>query len=152
MRNTALIVTAVAILIVGFVLVQGAGDKGSGTSAGTTTTQETAAPAATTSTPATPTQEPVPKPEPKPKVPTVEFADGKAKGGVKELSFDKGEQVRFRVRSDVADEIHVHGFDKYADVEAGKSVTIAFNARFDGAFEVEMHGSGTQVATLAIQP
>ena len=50
------------------------------------------------------------------------------------------------------DEIHVHGFDEYADVAAGRSVTLSFDARFDGAYEVEMHESGTQVATLEIQP
>lgn len=155
MRNFGVIAAALAVLVVAFVLLQGAGDEGSGTSAGTETTQATAAPAATPEpTAATTTTEaaPAPKPKPKPAVPTVTFEDGEAKGGVKDLTFDKGEQVRFRVRSDVADEIHVHGFDRYADVEAGQSVTIAFAAKFDGIYEVEMHGTGTQVAALRIVP
>jgi hypothetical protein len=71
---------------------------------------------------------------------------------VRKLAFEKGERVRFKVRSDVDDEIHVHGFDEYADVKAGGSVTISFRAEFDGAFEVEMHDTGTQVASLEIQP
>ncbi len=150
MRNAALIVAAIAVLVIGFVLVQGAGDKGSGTSAGTTTTQETAAPAATTSTGATSTAAPAPKP--KPKVPTVAFAGGKPTGGVKKFSFDKGDTVRFRVTSDVAEEIHVHGFDKKADIAAGKSVSFDFPAKFDGSYEVEMEGSGQQIASLEIQP
>lgn len=153
MRSTALIVAAVAVLALGFVLVQGADDEGSVTSADTSA-QQTAEPAAaaTAASQATTTEATAPAPEPKPQTPTVEFADGEAKGGVKKLAFDKGDRVRFRVRSDVADEIHVHGFDEYADVEAGKSVTIAFEAEFDGAYEVEMHGSGTPVASLVIQP
>ena len=155
MRNAVLIVAAVAVLAVGFVFAAGAGDPdGSATSAGTTTTQETAAPAAPTppTTKSTPEPDHAPKPDPRPAIPTVSFTDGAPRGGVKTLAFDKGEQVRFRVRSDVSEEIHVHGFDEYADVPAGGSVTIAFAARFDGAFEVEMHGSGTPVATLEIQP
>lgn len=151
MRNTAVILVAVAVLAVGFVLVQGAEEGDSGTSAGTATTQETAAPAATTSTPAKATTAAA-APAAKPAIPTVTFEGGEAKGGVKELVFDKGDEVTFRVRSDVSDEIHVHGFDEDADVEAGGSVTLAFEAEFDGSYEVEMHGSGTQVATLVIQP
>jgi len=148
MRNTALVVGAVVVLALGFVLAQGAGDKGSGTSAGTTTTTQTAAPAATQTAS---TAEPE-APAPAPKIPTVVFADGAPKGGVKALSFDKGDTVRFRVRSDVAEEVHVHGFDERADVAAGKTVSFAFAAKFDGAFEVEMERSGAQVASLEIQP
>ena len=144
MRNTALIVVAVALLAGGLLLVQGSGGEGGATDTGTTTAQETAPPAASTPSAA--------EPEPAPEIPTVVFADGRPRGGVKRLSFDKGDRVRFRVRSDVADEIHVHGFDEYADVAAGRSVTLSFDARFDGAYEVEMHESGTQVATLEIQP
>ena len=152
MRNTLLVVVAVAVLAVGFVFVTGDGDEGSGTSAGTTTTQETAAPAAATPAAASTTQAAAPAPAPAPKVPTLVFADGAPQGGVRELRFDKGDDVRFRVRSDVAEEIHVHGFDKTKDVEAGKSVSFAFPAEFDGKYEVEMEGSGTQIASLEIQP
>lgn len=150
MRNTALVVGAVVVLALGFVLAQGAGDKGSGTSAGTTTTTQTAAPAATQT--ASTAEPEAPAPAPAPKIPTVVFAGGAPKGGVKALSFDKGDTVRFRVRSDVAEEVHVHGFDERADVAAGKTVSFAFAAKFDGAFEVEMERSGAQVASLEIQP
>ncbi|MCW3009697.1 MAG: hypothetical protein JWO90_101 [Solirubrobacterales bacterium] len=154
MRNTVIVVIAVAVLAAGFVLAQAGGDDGESTSAGGTTTQATVAPANTVEAPAasTATAAPEPTPPPEPEVPVVEFANGKPKGGVQQLEFEKGEQVRFKVRSDVDDEIHVHGFDEYADVKAGGSVTIAFKARFDGIYEVEMHDTGTQVAALEIQP
>lgn len=155
MRNAVLILAAVAVLAVGFVLVQGGGDDdGAATSAAVTTTQETAGPAAATPAASAPgtTQEAAPAPPPKPATPTVVFADGQPANGVKKLSFDKGEEIRFRVRSDVAEEVHVHGFDKMKDVPAGGSVTFAFPAEFDGAYEVEMEGSGTQIASLEIQP
>lgn len=153
MRNAVIVLTAVAVLVVGFVLVQGAEGDGSGTPAAAPV--EEAAPPETATEAAGSTAEetaPAPRPKPEPAVPTVVYEGGAPKGGVKRLRFEEGDQVRFRIRSDVADEVHVHGFDTYVDVDAGKTTTIAFKARFDGAYEVEMHGSGTQVATLEIQP
>ena len=46
-----------------------------------------------------------------PAIPTIVVRDGKPVGGVEELEYDAGEEVRFKVRSNVADEIHVHGYD-----------------------------------------
>lgn len=150
MRNTALIVAAVAVLAVGFVLAQGGDDDGTPTSVGVATTQETAAPAATA--PPASTSTPTEAPAPEPKIPTVVFADGEPKGGVRKLDFEKGDEVRFRVRSDVAEEIHVHGFDETEEVAPGQTVDFEFTAEFDGAYEVEMERSGTEIASLVIQP
>ena len=36
---------------------------------------------------------------------------GKPVGGIKTITVNKGDQVRFVVNSDVGDEIHVHGYD-----------------------------------------
>jgi len=87
-----------------------------------------------------------------PAPPTIVVRDGRPVGGVRELSFDAGEQVRFRVRSDVADEIHVHGYGLTADVAAGKAAAFAFPADIEGIFEVESHESGEQIAELRIEP
>ena len=158
MRNAGLVLAAVAVLVVGLVLVQGADDEGSsaaGTASVEATTPAASAPTVSTpaaSTPSTPADTTPTTPAPAPKVPTLVFAGGKVEGGVRKLSFTKGDQVRFRVRSDVAEEIHVHGFDKKQDVAAGGTVSFAFPASFDGIFEVEVEGSGTQLASLEIQP
>ena len=153
MRNIALVIGALVVLTVGFVLATGGGDEGSGTSAGTETTQATAAPAATATTDAAATQStPTTTTPPKPTVPTIVFADGKPVGGIRKLSFDKGDDVAFKVRSDVAEEVHVHGFDKMEDVEAGGTVSFAFPAKFDGKYEVEMEGTETQIASLVVEP
>ena len=37
--------------------------------------------------------------------------DGEPVGGIRELTYNKGEQILFKVKSDVADEVHVHGYD-----------------------------------------
>ena len=156
MRNFAIVAGALVVLALGFVLATRSdeADAPTGSASATTTetvTAETAAPptetTVTTEPPAAPETEPAP-----PRIPTVAFAGGKPTGGVRKLSFTKGDEVSFKVRSDVAEEIHVHGFDLHKDVEAGKSVTFAFPAKFDGKYEVEMEGSATQIASLEIQP
>ncbi len=152
MRNLALILAAVAVLVVGFVLATGSDDTSPDASRSAVTTQASTPPA-TTSTPAsTPstTTEAAPPPAPKAEVVTVE--GGKPDGGVQRLAFDKGDTVRFKVASDVADEIHVHGYDLMKDVEAGGSVSFSFKAKFDGKYEVELEGAGVQIASLEIQP
>jgi len=99
---------------------------------------------ATAATTATPTSTPAPK--------VARYRGGKAVGGVERLSFEKGEQVRFSVASDVAEEIHVHGYDLYRDVPAGGRTRFSFEADIEGIFEVEMHGSAVQVAELRVEP
>src|SRR5262245_18404270 len=60
-----------------------------------------------------------PKPE-KPELPVVEIKGGKPVGGVQELEFKSGEEARFEVVADAADELHFHGYDLYVDVAPGK--------------------------------
>ncbi len=87
-----------------------------------------------------------------PAVATIVVRDGEPVGGVQELEYDAGEQVRFRVRSNVADEVHVHGYDVEEEVPAGSSATLSFPADIEGIFEVELHGSEQQIAELRVNP
>jgi len=50
-----------------------------------------------------------------------------------------GDQVHLTVTSDMADEIHVHGYDIEKEVSAGGTITIDFTADIPGQFEVEAH-------------
>src|SRR5919107_1926457 len=77
---------------------------------------------------------------------------GEPQGGVKRLTFEKGDRIRFRVVSDVADEVHVHGYDIHADVEAGGRATLSFDATIEGRFEVELEGRGTEIVELEVTP
>ena len=63
-----------------------------------------------------------------------------------------GDQVRLKVRSDTADEIHVHGYDLKKDLEAGGSVQFAFEASIEGRFDIERENAGTQIANLEVDP
>jgi hypothetical protein len=85
-------------------------------------------------------------------VPTIRVAGGQPQGGVKTLSFKKGDRIRFKVVSDVADEIHVHGYDVKKDVTAGGTVQFSFPATIEGRFEVELEQAHTQIAQLEVTP
>lgn len=85
-------------------------------------------------------------------VPTVVVKNGKAAGGVRDLTYSEGEQVRFKVESDVSDEIHVHGYEIMKDVRAGGSVSFDFPANIEGVFEAELEGRKEQIVELTVNP
>jgi hypothetical protein len=85
-------------------------------------------------------------------IPTIVVRNGEPLNGVQELEYSAGDQVRFRVRSDVADEIHVHGYDLMKDVPAGGTVSFSFPADIEGIFEVELEGLKEQIAELRVNP
>jgi Cu-Zn family superoxide dismutase len=85
-------------------------------------------------------------------VPTVTIRDGEPVGGVAELEYSAGEDVRFEVTSDVADEVHVHGYDLMEEVPAGGTVSFDFAAEIEGIFEVELEGRKLQIAELTVNP
>lgn len=88
----------------------------------------------------------------KPTVPTIVVRNGEPVGGVQELEYNAGDDIRFRVSSNQADEVHVHGYDVEEEIPAGGSATLAFPADIEGIFEVELHGSETQIAELRVNP
>jgi hypothetical protein len=85
-------------------------------------------------------------------VATITVVNGQPQGGVKTVSFKKGDTVRLKVVSDVADEIHVHGYDLKKDVAKGGEVEFEFPASIEGRFEVELENAGTQIANLEVTP
>jgi hypothetical protein len=92
------------------------------------------------------------QPEPKPEVATIVVRDGQPVGGVQELEVSRGERIRFVVESDVAEEVHLHGYDIAKEVEAGGSVEFDVPARIEGVFEVELEHSAVQLAEISVAP
>jgi Cu/Zn superoxide dismutase len=86
------------------------------------------------------------------KVPTIVVRNGEPVGGAAELEYGAGEQVRFEVTSDVADEVHVHGYDLLQAVPAGGTVSFDFPAEIEGIFEVELEQRGKLIAELTVNP
>ena len=85
-------------------------------------------------------------------VPQIVVKGGKPVGGIKQITVSKGDQLRFVVKSDVSDEIHVHGYDLMKDVKAGGEASFSFPAKIDGEFEVELESRGEQIAKLVVSP
>ena len=59
--------------------------------------------------------------------------------------------VTIRVTSDVADEVHVHGYDETADVAPGRPAELTFVADIPGVFEVEFERSRKLLFTLEVR-
>jgi hypothetical protein len=85
-------------------------------------------------------------------VTTIVIKHGKPVGGIAQLTYNKGEQVRFKVDSDVSDEVHMHGYDIMKDVKAGGSVSFDFPATIEGVFEAELEGRKEQILELTVNP
>jgi len=84
---------------------------------------------------------------PKPKPPPLLKA-----GKEQALNYKEGETVRFRVVSDEAEEVHVHGYDIKKELEPSKVETVSFKADITGIFEIELEGSGALLAQLKVVP
>jgi hypothetical protein len=87
-----------------------------------------------------------------PVVPTIVVRDGAPVGGAEELEFNAGDQIRFNVKSNEADEVHVHGYDIEQEVGAGGTAKLSFPADLEGIYEVELHHSGELIAELRVNP
>ena len=77
---------------------------------------------------------------------------GSVVGGIQRWQVAQGDDVRIVVRSDVDDELHLHGYDLEKPVGPGRPATFAFAATIPGRFELESHESGGQIAQLDVQP
>jgi hypothetical protein len=85
-------------------------------------------------------------------VPTITVRNGEPVGGIQTLEFSAGDEIRFRVASDEAEEIHVHGYDISQEVPAGGVVEFDFPAELEGIYEAELEELGVQIAELRINP
>lgn len=62
-----------------------------------------------------------------------------------------GESVTLVVTSDVADEVHLHGYDAHVDLVAGQEGKLTFKADIPGRFEAELEGTGTLLIELEVR-
>jgi heme/copper-type cytochrome/quinol oxidase subunit 2 len=133
-RRIALLAGVIVIAVVAFIALKPSDNKK--TTAATTTPGTT---------------QPGGKPAPPP-VTQIVVKNAKPVGGIKTITVNKGDQVRFTVSSDVSDEIHVHGYNFMKDVKAGGKVSFSFPAKIDGEFEAELESRGEQILKLVVNP
>ena len=122
------------------------------TAATTTTTATTTAAATTTATTTATTSTTKTNPHQIRQVTIVriEVVDAKPVGGIQRPKVKRNARVTLVVHSDTADEVHLHGYDLSADVEAGGTVRIPFVADTPGRFEVELENLGVQLAEITV--
>jgi hypothetical protein len=135
----AVVLVVLAAAAVGLFVVLSGGDDDDGDSE---TTTETTVATGTTTAP------------PKPQFDVITMKNGAPVGGVEELEFSKGDQIRIEVRLDEPQEdVHIHGYD-IEKLNPSGTVRFEFPADLDGIFELEAHGpSGdVQLAEIVVNP
>jgi hypothetical protein len=80
----------------------------------------------------------------------VTVTGGQVSGDTGRVPVPAGTQVTLAVTSDVADEVHVHGYDLTAGLTPGEPAELAFTATIPGVFEVELHDAGTVLLSLQV--
>ena len=107
-----------------------------------TTTTTTTEPPTTTTTP----------PPPGPTVVRVRVVGGVPKGGIVRETVSQGDRVVIVVTSDVADHVHLHGYNIMRDVAPGQVARLPFRATVPGRFEVELEDRELQIADISVTP
>jgi len=146
-RLTILLCATVALLASGFVLASCGGDDDAEPT-DTTLTRPTISTTTDTTTTTTTTTTAVEQPT----IVRVRVVGGAPQGGIVRETVQKGDRVVLVVTSDVADHVHLHGYDIMRDVAAGGTARIRFRATLPGRFEVELEDRGAQIADLTVQP
>ena len=90
-----------------------------------------------------------PEPSDADQVIEVSVSDGAVEGGGR-TSVSLGDTVTIQVTSDVDDHIHLHGYDVLADVVAGETAELTFDATIPGVFEVELEDARLPMLELEI--
>ena len=152
MRATALLSAGLAVTLV----LAGCGDDdepavGAGATTTTTTTSQPAR-TDTSSTGADPTTSTTTTTAaPEGREVELTFSGGEVTGGPQRVAVAAGERVRLLVTSDVAEEVHVHGYDLEVALAPGTPTPIDLVGDLPGVWEVELHGSGDVLCELEVQ-
>lgn len=105
-----------------------------------TTTTSTTAPTTTTTT----TTE-----APGPLTIEIDYRDGEV-DGPDEVEVELAERVIIIVTGDVEDEVHLHGYNVFADVGPSSAAVIEFDANVPGIFEVELEDAGKLLVEIVV--
>lgn len=84
----------------------------------------------------------------------VDYADGNVALDANGSSSDRvdaplGSTVRLMITTDVAEHVHVHGYDLFVDLVPGDTAILEFVAEIPGLVEVELEDSGTFLFELS---
>lgn len=77
---------------------------------------------------------------------------GKLLAGPGQVTIPLHHSVTITVDTDIADELHVHGYEKEAPLTPGVDGKLTFTADLPGVFDVELHQSDQLLCRLTVQP
>lgn len=101
---------------------------------------------------AEPTQDPTPEPTADDGTVSVDivFEGGTVSVADDRIEVDAGDTVVINATSDVAEEVHVHGYDLFLDLGPGVTGSVSFVADIPGIFEVEFERTATFAFELEV--
>jgi hypothetical protein len=76
---------------------------------------------------------------------------GAVVGGPQAFKVGAGDVVRISVESDERDELHVHGIDATAQIEADETTDVTVFIDDPGTYEVELHDTGALLGKLEVR-
>jgi hypothetical protein len=141
-----LVIVAVALVVAGglFVFFRSRDD---GESATTTTAPTTTAGTTTGIIP----QPPQPPPPPRAQQIRLVVRGGKPVGGVQDVTVPKNTRAVIVISSDVADELHLHGYNLKRDLTPGQTARLPFRATIEGTVEAELEERGLPLVRITTQ-
>jgi hypothetical protein len=145
MSRLLLVAAAIVVAAGLFVVLRPNDDEDTTPTTPTTTTMPT------TVTDREPSVPPPPRPPPPAQV-RITVRGGTPVGGVRRVTVGKGRRVILIITSDVADHVHLHGYDVMRDVAPGSPARLAFTATIVGTVEVELEDRGVPLARITTQP
>lgn len=140
-------VGAAVVLVALFLVLRGRDEEQTAQETTATTETTTSATTATTTATAPTTTAPA-----GPRRIRVTVAGGTVTGGVQTVRVAQGERVVLVVRADVSDHVHLHGYDRMADVGPGAPAQLGFRATIAGRFEVELEDRRLRILELDVRP
>jgi hypothetical protein len=81
----------------------------------------------------------------------IDVRNGQVRGGVRRVTVAEGRRIVLTVTSDVADHVHLHGYDVMRDVAPGSPARLAFTASILGTVELELEDSHVLLARITTQ-
>lgn len=136
-------------LVAGVLLAACAGDRGQ--QAATTPTADASATRPTAPEAATAAESSPGQPQSPVALVQVRVAGGQVQTTSQRVDVALGTTVRLEVVADVADDVHVHGYERHAPVRPGQPAVVSFSADIPGVFEVELEQAGLRLVELRVQ-
>lgn len=68
------------------------------------------------------------------------------------IQIKEGEDITIKVTSPVADEVHIHGYDKTIELVPDIESSLTFNANLTGKYEIELHEAHVLLGTIEVYP